>query len=80
MILFDVLYGQEVWNARFLTERGAAVKCGRLDEIPEKVKHFLENPWETGKIIANALSLGKPQSGIKAAEAVLKLAYAKVRL
>lgn len=74
MVLFDVFYGQEEWNARFLTENGAAVKCGRLAEIPQKVRQIIENTKESKLLREKALALGKPSAGTDAAENVLQLA------
>lgn len=71
MILFDVLYGQELWNAKFLTGCGAAIKCGFIDEIPLKVQQILGDTKARQKLSAKALTLGKPLSGIDAAEKVL---------
>lgn len=73
MVLFDVLYGQEEWNVRFLTENGAAVKCRLLEEIPQKVRQLLEDAGKYRQLRERALFLGKPGSGIDAAESVLQL-------
>jgi processive 1,2-diacylglycerol beta-glucosyltransferase len=74
MVLFDVLYGQEVWNAGFLTGRGAAVKCGHIDEIPLKVQRLLEDAKARRQLSEQALVLGKPRSGIDAAANVIAIA------
>lgn len=73
MILFDVLYGQELWNARFLTGCGAAIKCGKIDEIPLIAQQLLRDYSARQKLSTRALTLGKPRSGIDAAEKVLAL-------
>lgn len=74
MVLFDVIYGQEVWNARFLTEQDAAVKCPSPDDIQHTVRNLITNP-ETGILLSgNALASGKPDSGITAAKNILALA------
>ncbi len=74
MVLFDVIYGQEVWNARFLTEQNAAVKCNSFDDIFVVVRDILLTP-ETGKRLSvNAKAAGKPDSGIAAAKSILELA------
>lgn len=74
MLLFDVLYGQEVWNAGFVTGHGAAVKCGLTDEIPQQVQQLLEDSQARQKLSERARALGKPHSGIDAAEKILAIA------
>lgn len=74
MVLFDVIYGQEVWNARFLTEQNAAVKCPLPEDIHFTVRNILLSP-ETGKHLSlNAKAVGKRDSGILAARRILELA------
>ena len=74
MVLFDVLYGQETWNAGFLTGHGAAVKCAGIEGIPLKVWQILANVKESNRLRECALSLGKSGSAVEAADKVLKLA------
>jgi len=78
MVLFDVLYGQEVWNAEFLTGHGAAVRCGRIDEIPRVVRSIIQDSRQSNLLIEKARSLGKPGSAANAAQRILKLAKWKV--
>lgn len=75
MVLFDVLYGQEEWNARFLMQNGAALKCGTVEEIPALVGRLLENPAEHRLLGEKALGLGKPDSAANAASRILNLCY-----
>ncbi|MFA5882146.1 MAG: glycosyltransferase, partial [Eubacteriales bacterium] len=63
MVLFDVLFGQEVWNARFLTAHDAAVKCEQIKDIPQKVQELLENGTARRQLSEKALALGKPEAG-----------------
>ena len=74
MVLFDVLYGQEVWNARFLTGNGAALKADSLEEIREKVRIITGDINSSKLLNKKALLLGKPNSGPDAAGNVLRLA------
>ncbi len=76
MVLFDVLYGQEVWNARFLTGNGAALKADSIEEIPAKVRMITCDKNVYRLINKKALLLGKSNSGPDAAANVLTLAGA----
>lgn len=73
MVLFDVIYGQEMWNARFLTENEAAMKSKTMDDLTGMVENIITNPQIGEKLRKNSLLLGKPESGIKAAEHIVKL-------
>lgn len=73
MIIFDVLFGQEVWNARFLTTHGAAVKCEQIKDIPHKVQELVEDGQARQKLRKSALAIGKPKAGVNAAGMVLGL-------
>ena len=73
MIIFDVLFGQEVWNAKFLTAHDAAVKCEQIKDIPQKVQELLEDGTARHRLIEKALALGKPEAGVDAAGQVLGL-------
>ena len=57
----------------FLTDHGAAVKCGRIDEIPLQVQRLLEDAKARRQLSEHALALGKPRSGIDAAERVIAI-------
>lgn len=74
MVLFDVIYGQEVWNAKFLTESGAAKRIGGIGEIPEIVRAVITDHQESKRLSQNALVIGKPEAGIVAAEKIVNLA------
>jgi len=74
MVLFDVIYGQEEWNARFLSGNEAAVKCRAIEEIPRQVIGLLENAREHRLLVERALKIGKPNSGVDAARRILQLA------
>ncbi len=76
MVLFDVLYGQEVWNARFVTGNGAALKADSIEAIPEKVRIITSDKNSSKLLHKKALLLGKPNSGPDAAFNVLSLAGA----
>lgn len=74
MVLFDVLYGQEYWNAKFLTEGGAAVRCSQISEIPQLVEDIISTAALYSRMSASAKALGKPAAGLAAAAQVLKMA------
>lgn len=74
MVLFDVIYGQESWNARFLTKNEAAIKTDSVEGIPGIVKTVIENSDSGEKMSQKALEIGKPESGIVAAAKILGLA------
>ena len=74
MVLFDVIYGQEEWNARFLSGNEAAVKCRFIEEIPRQVTELLENAGEHRWMVERAMKIRKPNSGVDAARRILQLA------
>ena len=74
MVLFDVLYGQEYWNAKFLVEGGAALRCSRISGIPQLVEELIGNQALYSRMSANAKALGKPGAGLAAAGQILQLA------
>ena len=73
MVLFDVLYGQEYWNAKFLVEGGAAVRCRTIAEIPQLVEEITGHANLYTRMSAMAKALGKPRAGLAAAEQILQL-------
>lgn len=74
MVLFDVIYGQESWNARFLINNEAAVKSDSVAGIPGIVKAIIENSDRGKALSLNALEIGKPKSGNAAAAKIIELA------
>lgn len=74
MILFDVLYGQEYWNTRYLVEGGAALQGGNIREIPQLAEKIIGSPDIYRRMSVSAKAMGKPGAGLAAAAQVLKLA------
>lgn len=74
MVLFDVLYGQEYWNSKFLVEGGAAMRCDHITEIPQLVNEVTGSTVLYERMSKRAKALGKPRAGLAAAEQILRLA------
>lgn len=74
MVLFDVICGQEEWNAGYLTRNGAAVRSASIEDIPDLVARLLADTGELRLLAGRAMALANPESGIRAARCVLGLA------
>ena len=72
MIFFKPIPGQEIRNAEFLLERGAAVQARSLDELTGLVAGLLESK-NIEAMSRKAKALGRPDSARRALEAMLAI-------
>jgi processive 1,2-diacylglycerol beta-glucosyltransferase len=71
MILTDPIPGQEVYNAMYLLEHGAAVIPTSPATIGYKVERLLEDPERLERLSRQSGSLGKPRAAFHILEEVL---------
>lgn len=62
MVIVDPIPGQEVRNADFLLEEGAAVRCNYATTIGYKIGQLLANPTRLAEMAANARRIGHPDA------------------
>ena len=71
IVALDPIPGQEVKNAHFLVEEGAACLAEGAEDLPRVVEKLLGNPEEIRKMASNARRLGRPNSAEDAARLIL---------
>lgn len=62
MVIVDPIPGQEVRNADFLLEEGAAVRCNYATTIGYKIGQLLADPTRLAAMAANARRIGHPDA------------------
>ncbi|MBN9105499.1 MAG: glycosyltransferase [Propionibacteriaceae bacterium] len=62
MVIVDPIPGQEVRNADFLLEEGAAVRCNYATTIGYKIGQLLADPQRLTAMAANARRIGHPDA------------------
>jgi len=72
MVIIDPIPGQEVRNADYLLEEGAAVRCNYSTTVGYKIAMLLADPARLAAMAANARRIGRPD----AAEVVAKTSVA----
>lgn len=73
MVIIDPIPGQEVRNADYLMEEGAAVRCNYATTIGYKVGRLLADPVRLAALAANARRIGRPDAAQVVAEKSLAL-------
>ncbi|MEA5053541.1 MAG: glycosyltransferase [Propionicimonas sp.] len=68
MVLIKPIPGQEVRNADYLLEEGAAVRCNYATTVGYKIDHLLAAPERLATMAANARRIGFPQAARTIAE------------
>ena len=63
MVIINPIPGQEVRNADFLVEEGAAVRCNYATTVGYKIDSLLADPDRLRAMAANARRIGRPQAG-----------------
>ncbi len=71
IVALDPIPGQEIKNAHFLVEEGAACLVEDSKGLPQVVERLLGNPEEIRRMAANARRLGRPNSAAETARLVL---------
>ena len=74
MVIINPIPGQEVRNADFLVEEGAAVRCNYSTTVGYKIDTLLADPERLATMAANARRIGRPDAGRTVAKASLELA------
>ena len=73
MVIINPIPGQEVRNADFLVEEGAAVRCNYATTVGYKIDLLLRDPERLAAMAANARRIGRPHAGRTVAEASLQM-------
>ena len=63
MVIINPIPGQEVRNADYLLEEGAAVRCNYATTVGYKLDQLLGDPERLGRMAANARRIGRPLAG-----------------
>lgn len=62
MVIVDPIPGQEVRNADYLLESGAAVRCNYATTVGYKIATLLADPARLATMAANAARIGRPDA------------------
>lgn len=73
MVIINPIPGQEVRNADYLLEAGAAVKCNYTSTVGYKIDLLLSDPERLSRMAANARRIGHPEAARTVAEDSLGL-------
>ena len=73
MVIINPIPGQEVRNADFLVEEGAAVRCNYATTVGYKIDLLLSDPERLASMAANARRIGRPDAGSDVARASLQM-------
>ncbi len=63
MVIINPIPGQEVRNADYLLEEGAAVRCNYATTVGYKLDQLLADPGRVERMAANANRIGRPNAG-----------------
>jgi len=74
MVIVNPIPGQEVRNADYLLEEGAAVRCNYPTTVGYKIDGLLADPERLSAMAANARSIGFPHAARTIAERALSVA------
>ena len=67
MVIINPIPGQEVRNADYLLEEGAAVRCNYATTVGYKLDGLLADPDRLARMAANAAGVGRPDAGMDVA-------------
>jgi processive 1,2-diacylglycerol beta-glucosyltransferase len=73
MVIINPIPGQEVRNADFLVEEGAAVRCNYATTVGYKIDMLLADPGRLRSMAANARRIGRPDAGATVAKGSLEV-------
>ncbi|PKQ31735.1 MAG: galactosyldiacylglycerol synthase [Actinobacteria bacterium HGW-Actinobacteria-2] len=76
MVIVDPIPGQEVRNADYLLEEGAAVRCNYPNTIGYKIGTLLDDPARLAAMADNARRIGHPDAARTVTEKALSLPFA----
>ena len=73
MVIINPIPGQEVRNADFLLEEGAAIRCNYTSTVGYKLDVLLADPARIATMAENARRIGRPNAGRTVAQGSLEL-------
>lgn len=73
MVIVNPIPGQEVRNADYLVEEGAAVRCNYTPTVGYRIDALLADPERVRAMAFNARRIGRPDAGRSVAMASLEL-------
>jgi processive 1,2-diacylglycerol beta-glucosyltransferase len=74
MVIVNPIPGQEVRNADYMLEEGAAVRCNYATTVGYKIGRLLADPGRLAAMAASAARVGRPDAGRDVAATSLELA------
>lgn len=74
LFIVDPIPGQEVRNAEFLSDAGAALLMSSVRELVQKVEEYINEPWRLKEMSTIAARLGKPRAARSIAGMIERLA------
>ncbi len=72
LVLYHAIPGQELFNARYLVEHGAALLARGPDDVAQAVRRYLEDPHHMRTLRDAAASLSRPHAAEVIVESVVK--------
>jgi len=72
MIIIHPIPGQEMNNAVFLVEKGAAIKIDEPQEVNFVIEDLVKNPYKLKHLSESAAKIGKPNSSRDTAKLILQ--------
>lgn len=73
MVIINPIPGQEVRNADYLLEEGAAVRCNYATTVGHKIDQLLADPERLARLAENARRVGRPDAGRDVAQKSLAI-------
>lgn len=73
MVIINPIPGQEMRNADFLLEEGAAIRCNYASTVGYKIDTLLADPPRIEQMAASARRIGRPEAARTVAEGSLEL-------
>ncbi len=73
MVIINPIPGQEVRNADYLLEEGAAVRCNYATTVGHKIDQLLADPERLARLAENARRVGRPNAGRDVAQKSLAI-------
>ncbi|MBL0331683.1 MAG: glycosyltransferase [Chlorobiota bacterium] len=70
-VVVNPIPGQEVYNADFITEQGAAIKSNNLSTLAYKIDKIIEDEIQLNKMKENALRISSPDAAYKVVDILI---------
>jgi processive 1,2-diacylglycerol beta-glucosyltransferase len=75
MIIVNPLPGQEANNTEYLTQKGAAIKIDKPEEISLVIEDLFDHPAKLSALRESAAQISKPHSSVDIARLLLELPH-----